>query len=46
MIAFILGLVVGGALGVFVMCLCVASGNAERHEDDIFGEENNHGKGQ
>ncbi len=44
MIAFILGLVIGGALGVLIMCLCFASGDADHHEDQHFEEENHYGK--
>ena len=30
MLAFLAGLLLGGVMGVFVMCLCAAAGNADR----------------
>ncbi len=31
MLLFLAGLMTGGTLGVVVMCLCAAAGNADRH---------------
>ena len=30
---FILGIFVGGLTGIFIMCLCIASGRASRREE-------------
>ncbi len=32
-IAFVLGLMIGGVVGVFTMCLCVVSGRESRREE-------------
>jgi len=33
MISFIIGCIVGGAVGVFTMCCCIAGKEADRHID-------------
>ena len=33
MLMFFAGLLVGGAIGVFAVCLCVAAGDADRAEE-------------
>lgn len=34
MMHFILGFLAGGFVGVLTMCLCVASGNADKNDDN------------
>ena len=34
-LSFGIGLFLGGMLGVFVMCLCVVSGEASRREEQL-----------
>lgn len=34
-IMFVLGSMFGGTLGVFVMCLCIVSGEASRREEEM-----------
>lgn len=46
MITFILGMMAGGVLGVFVMCLCQISGEASRREEQWFREEDQFGDKQ
>jgi len=43
MLIFILGMMAGGAVGVFTMCLCQISGAASRREEEWFREEDQHG---
>lgn len=33
MISYIIGLISGGCIGIFAMCLCIVSGKAERMEE-------------
>ena len=33
MIPFVIGMISGGCIGIFAICLCIASGQAERMED-------------
>ena len=37
-LSFIAGAMLGGLLGVIVMCLCVVSGNASRQEEQRDNE--------
>lgn len=43
MLTFILGMMAGGAVGVFIMCFCQISGAASRREEEWFSEEGRHG---
>jgi len=43
MIAFILGLVIGGALGVLIMCLMILSGEDDRRRKKTDKERNQNG---
>ena len=43
MIAFILGLVIGGALGVLIMCLMILSGEDDRSRKKKDKERNQNG---
>ncbi|MGN0613166.1 MAG: DUF3789 domain-containing protein [Porcipelethomonas sp.] len=33
MLGFFIGLIIGGTVGMFVMCLCTAAGQAEKSEN-------------
>ena len=36
MVAFIVGVMIGGIFGVFAMCLMVVAGDADRREERYF----------
>ncbi|MBS6316214.1 MAG: DUF3789 domain-containing protein [Oscillospiraceae bacterium] len=33
MLGFIIGLIIGGVVGMFAMCLCVAAGHADKRKN-------------
>lgn len=46
MLMFFLGMMAGGAVGVFTMCLCQISGEASRREEQWQREEDQIGNKQ
>jgi hypothetical protein len=39
LIVFFAGLVIGGLLGVFIICICIAGGGCDEKTEELFQKE-------